>query len=65
MNRVESINVSDRAVFCEGDPHASMGHPRIYLMIGESGQASCPYCGRRYVLNVAETDNGDIAATGS
>jgi len=34
-------------------------------MIGESGQASCPYCGRCYALNSAETDNGDTAATGS
>lgn len=65
MQRAENIYVNERAVFCEGDPHGAMGHPRIYLMIGESGQASCPYCGRCYALNSAETDNGDTAATGS
>lgn len=25
-------------------------HPRVYLPIEASGEASCPYCGARYVL---------------
>ena len=25
-------------------------HPRVYLSIEESGEASCPYCGTHYVL---------------
>ncbi|MGB5487458.1 MAG: zinc-finger domain-containing protein [Lysobacterales bacterium] len=25
-------------------------HPRVYLPIEESGEASCPYCGTHYVL---------------
>jgi uncharacterized Zn-finger protein len=25
-------------------------HPRVYLAIEESGEASCPYCGTHYVL---------------
>ena len=25
-------------------------HPRVYLPIEESGEASCPYCGTHYTL---------------
>lgn len=25
-------------------------HPRVYLPIEKTGEASCPYCGARYVL---------------
>jgi len=25
-------------------------HPRVYLPIEESGEATCPYCGTHYVL---------------
>ncbi|HEX4984856.1 MAG TPA: zinc-finger domain-containing protein [Burkholderiales bacterium] len=25
-------------------------HPRVFLPIGDDGQALCPYCGTRYVL---------------
>ena len=25
-------------------------HPRVYLAIEKSGEAVCPYCGARYVL---------------
>ena len=25
-------------------------HPRVYLPIGESGEAICPYCGTHYIL---------------
>lgn len=25
-------------------------HPRVYLPIEESGEASCPYCGTQYIL---------------
>jgi uncharacterized Zn-finger protein len=25
-------------------------HPRVFLPIEESGEATCPYCGTRYIL---------------
>lgn len=25
-------------------------HPRVYLPVGEEGEARCPYCGAVYVL---------------
>ncbi|MEM1419853.1 MAG: zinc-finger domain-containing protein, partial [Pseudomonadota bacterium] len=27
----------------------ALGHPRVYLTIGEQGFVECPYCDRRYV----------------
>ncbi|MEN8174890.1 MAG: zinc-finger domain-containing protein [Pseudomonadota bacterium] len=26
-------------------------HPRVYLPIEKTGEATCPYCGARYVLS--------------
>ncbi len=26
-------------------------HPRVYLPIEKTGEASCPYCGARYLLD--------------
>lgn len=44
-------------VFCP-NPLAGMElwntHPRIYLDIGHTGQAQCPYCGTQYVLKDGE-----------
>ena len=28
-------------------------HPRVFLPIGDDGEALCPYCGTRYVLRGA------------
>ena len=25
-------------------------HPRVFLPIGDNGEALCPYCGTRYIL---------------
>ena len=25
-------------------------HPRVYIPVQKTGEASCPYCGTRYVL---------------
>jgi uncharacterized Zn-finger protein len=26
------------------------GHPRVYLDVGKTGEAACPYCGTHYKL---------------
>ena len=45
-------------VFCP-NPKAEMklwnGHPRVYLDVGRSGSAKCPYCGTVYQLKAGET----------
>ncbi|MEL0113759.1 MAG: zinc-finger domain-containing protein, partial [Rickettsiales bacterium] len=28
----------------------ALGHPNVYLNLGDGGQVDCPYCGRRFVL---------------
>jgi uncharacterized Zn-finger protein len=55
MGSMEIIKVKQRKVFCEGGPRSSLGHPRIYLRIGDSGEVDCSYCGRRYILEEEES----------
>lgn len=45
----EIIHVDERALACDGGEGA-LGHPRVYLRIGASGIAECPYCDRQYIL---------------
>jgi len=33
-------------------------HPRVFIPIEESGEASCPYCGTQFKLEGAETKSG-------
>jgi uncharacterized Zn-finger protein len=46
---LETIEVSERRVSCDGGGGA-LGHPKVYLQIGEEGFVECPYCDRRFVL---------------
>jgi uncharacterized Zn-finger protein len=45
----ETLTVSENRVACEGIGGA-LGHPKVYLQIGEEGFVECPYCDRRFVL---------------
>ena len=45
----EIIETDDTRVACDGGGGA-LGHPRIYLEMGERKFAECPYCDRRFVL---------------
>ncbi|HVZ68998.1 MAG TPA: zinc-finger domain-containing protein [Rhizomicrobium sp.] len=45
----EIIEVDDTRVACDGGGGA-LGHPRVYLQIGEEGFVDCGYCDRRFVL---------------
>ncbi len=33
-------------------------HPRVYLPIGETGEAKCPYCGASYFMTGVERSHG-------
>ncbi|MDA8232090.1 MAG: zinc-finger domain-containing protein [Magnetospirillum sp.] len=37
---------------CDGNGgnDGASGHPRVYLNLGDKGEAVCPYCSRRFVL---------------
>jgi len=45
------VRHADLPLHCPQD-EASLwnAHPRVYLPIESSGEATCPYCGTRYVL---------------
>ena len=45
----EIIQVTSRRVACDGVGGA-LGHPRVWLELGEAGVAECGYCDRRFVL---------------
>ena len=45
----EQIVVRSRRVACDGVGGA-LGHPRVWLEMGEASFVECPYCDRRFVL---------------
>jgi uncharacterized Zn-finger protein len=45
----ETIPVRTRRVACDGVGGA-LGHPRVFLEMGENNAVECPYCDRRFVL---------------
>jgi uncharacterized Zn-finger protein len=45
----ETLEVSETRVACDGGGGA-LGHPKVYLQIGDEGFVECPYCDRRFVL---------------
>jgi uncharacterized Zn-finger protein len=46
----EVILVSEHRVMCDGGGGA-LGHPRVYLEMGEAHFVECGYCDRRFVLS--------------
>lgn len=44
----EVINVSQKRVACDGGK-GSLGHPRVFLTVGEDNKVTCPYCSREFV----------------
>ncbi|MSP89817.1 MAG: zinc-finger domain-containing protein [Alphaproteobacteria bacterium] len=46
---VEIIEVQRTKVACDGGDGA-LGHPRVFLNMGDKREIDCPYCGRRFVL---------------
>jgi uncharacterized Zn-finger protein len=48
MEVEETIIVEKSSVSCDGG--GALGHPKVYLAIGEGGEIVCPYCSRTYKL---------------
>jgi uncharacterized Zn-finger protein len=49
----ETIEVETTRVACDGDVKglgAALGHPKVYLEMGDEDFVECPYCDRRFVL---------------
>ncbi|MEM8754712.1 MAG: zinc-finger domain-containing protein [Pseudomonadota bacterium] len=45
----ETEEVETTRVPCDGGEGA-LGHPRVWLSIGEEGFVECPYCDKKFVL---------------
>ena len=45
----ETEEVEKTRIACDGGEGA-LGHPRVWLNIGEDGFVECPYCDKRFVL---------------
>ena len=57
MANEERIEVETSTVGCDGGGGA-MGHPTVYLKIGDEREIVCPYCSRLYVLAPGAEDTG-------
>ena len=57
MEPAEPVYVESATVGCDGGG-GPLGHPKVYLKIGDEGEIVCPYCSRRYIL----TTDADHAA---
>jgi uncharacterized Zn-finger protein len=44
----ETITVETDRVACDGG--GALGHPKVYLNLGDARRVECPYCSRLYVL---------------
>ena len=44
----ETVEVEQSTVRCDGG--GPLGHPAVYLNMGEKGWVECPYCDRKFVL---------------
>lgn len=45
------VDPDDDDIYCDGGEY--YGHPRVYLTLGDDGEAECYYCSRRFVAKKA------------
>ncbi len=45
----EIIQTTQKRIACDGGGGA-LGHPKVWLEMGEKNQVECPYCDRLFVL---------------
>ena len=45
----EIVETDDTRVACDGGGGA-LGHPRVFLEMGDENSVECPYCDKRFVL---------------
>ena len=62
-NSPEVMVVDSHRVWCDGGVGA-LGHPRVYMEMGDSDFVECGYCDRRFVLgrDHGESERLDPAA---
>ena len=59
----ETVRTAQPRIACDGASDipggASLGHPRVFLQIDETGYVDCGYCDRRFVLIGGAADGVD------
>ena len=58
-----TVAVRSHRIACDGGGGA-LGHPRVWLEMGEAGWVDCPYCDRRFVAATAAGDEDERLAPG-
>ena len=48
-NAPEVVETKDRRVSCDGGGGA-LGHPKVYMDMGQDSSVECKYCDRMFVL---------------
>ena len=56
----EVVKVSVRRIACDGVGGA-LGHPRVYLEMGDEPYVECGYCDRKFVLVMGAAGDEDEA----
>jgi uncharacterized Zn-finger protein len=59
----EIVTVRSKRLACDGVGGA-LGHPRVFLEMGEADFVECPYCDRRFVLAGGEGPEDEHKAPG-
>jgi uncharacterized Zn-finger protein len=52
----EIVETDQTRVACDGGGGA-LGHPKVYLEMGDEHFVECPYCDKRFVLQAGPTSN--------
>ncbi|HET7084028.1 MAG TPA: zinc-finger domain-containing protein [Rhizomicrobium sp.] len=53
----EVVETDNTRVACDGGGGA-LGHPKVYLEMGDEHFVECPYCDKRFVLKPGPTSHG-------
>ena len=48
----ETVESDNPEVSCDGG--GALGHPRVYLNMGDAREIVCPYCDRKFILKENE-----------
>ncbi len=48
LQPVDIVEVEADQIMCDGGTGA-LGHPAIYMRMGDEGYVDCPYCGTRFL----------------
>ncbi|HEX3917452.1 MAG TPA: zinc-finger domain-containing protein [Caulobacteraceae bacterium] len=59
----EVVVVRSRRVACDGVGGA-LGHPRVWLEMGDAGWVECGYCDRKFVLAGPEKTEDEVQTPG-